>query len=270
VAGVHAYFYTDPACPWSWSLQPLLRRFAVEFDGAFELRPVMGGLARQFGDPLELVGEWLGAAAASGMPVDPRLWLESPPTSSYPACLAVEAAGEQGRDRQAAYLRAVREGLACGRRKLDGADALADVALGVPGLDVARFRIDLGSNAILELLAADLERAAAAGRRAGDERRVRLPSLEFSDAHGEMHGVYGPQPYDAYRRAAQAAGAVPADRPPPSVEEALRRFGTLATAEVAAACDLPGPRAAAELWRLAAEWRVRFERRMTGELWSLA
>ena len=57
-----------------------------------------------------------------------------------------------------------------------------------------------------------------------------------------------------------------ADRP--GVEEALRRFGTLATAEVAAVCDLPGPRAAAELWRLAGEWRVRSERRLTGELWS--
>jgi putative protein-disulfide isomerase len=270
VAGVHVYFYTDPACPWSWSLQPLLRRLDVEFDDAVEVRPVMGGLAREFGDPLELVGEWLEAGDVSGMPVDPRLWLESPLSSSYPACLAVEAAGEQGADRQAAYLRAVRLGVACGRRKLDGADALADVAHGVQGLDVARFRIDLASNAIVELLADDLERAAQAGRRAGEEGRVPLPSLEFGDADGQLHGVYGPQPYDAYRRAAQAAGARPLDRPTPSVEEALRRFGTLASAEVAAACDLPGPRAAAELWRLAADWRVRFERRMTGELWSLA
>jgi predicted DsbA family dithiol-disulfide isomerase len=270
VAGIHAYFYTDPACPWSWSLQPALRRLTVEFDGAFELRPVMGGLAREFGEPLDLVREWLDAGDAGGMPVDPRLWLESPPTSSFPACLAVEAAGEQGRDHQAGYLRAVRQGLACGRRKLDGADALADVALAVPGLDVARFRIDLGSNAIVELLAADLERADEAGRRAGADGRVQRPSLEFSGADGVVHGVYGPQAYDAYRRAAVAAGAVPANPPPPSVEEALRRFGTLATAEVAAACDLPGPRAAAELWRLAGEWRVRFERRLTGELWSLA
>jgi putative protein-disulfide isomerase len=270
VAGVYAYFYTDPACPWSWALQPVLRRLAVEFEGDFELRPVMGGLAREFGDPLALAREWLDAGAAGGMPVDPRLWLESPPASSFPACLAVEAAGEQGRDRQARYLRAVREGLACGRRKLDGADALADVALAVPGLDVSRFRVDLGSNAIVELLAADLERASEAGRRAGEDGRVQLPSLEFSGIGGGVHGVYGPQAYDAYRRAAQAAGAEPADRPAPSVEEALARFGALATAEVAAACDLPGPRAAAELWRLAADWRVRFDRRLTGELWSLA
>ena len=52
--------------------------------------------------------------------------------------------------------------------------------------------------------------------------------------------------------------------------DALRRFGTMATPEVAVVCDLPGPRAPAELWRLALEWRVRPERLGTGYLWSLA
>jgi hypothetical protein len=54
------------------------------------------------------------------------------------------------------------------------------------------------------------------------------------------------------------------------VLDALRRFGAMATAEVAAVCELPGPRAPAELWRLAAEWQVRPVRVVTGELWELA
>ena len=58
--------------------------------------------------------------------------------------------------------------------------------------------------------------------------------------------------------------------PRPDALEALRIHGRLATAEVAAVCDLPGPRAAAELWRLATEWRVRPTRFLTGELWELA
>jgi predicted DsbA family dithiol-disulfide isomerase len=28
---VHAYYYTDPACPWSWALEPTLRKLAVEW-----------------------------------------------------------------------------------------------------------------------------------------------------------------------------------------------------------------------------------------------
>jgi hypothetical protein len=39
---------------------------------------------------------------------------------------------------------------------------------------------------------------------------------------------------------------------------------------VEAVCDLPGPRANAELWRLAAEWRVRPLRVLTGTLWEIA
>jgi hypothetical protein len=35
-------------------------------------------------------------------------------------------------------------------------------------------------------------------------------------------------------------------------------------------CDLPGPRAPAELWRRALDWRVKAERLGTGYLWSLA
>lgn len=67
-----------------------------------------------------------------------------------------------------------------------------------------------------------------------------------------------------------AAGAEPTGAPPPSVEDALRRFGTMATPEVTAVCELPGPRAPAELWRLATEWRVTAERAGSGELWALA
>jgi hypothetical protein len=44
----------------------------------------------------------------------------------------------------------------------------------------------------------------------------------------------------------------------------------MAAAEVAAVCDLPGPAASAELWRLAAEWKVKPERLGSGELWTLA
>jgi hypothetical protein len=76
--------------------------------------------------------------------------------------------------------------------------------------------------------------------------------------------------YDELRAAAERAGAVPAGDRAPSVVDALRRFGTMATAEVAAVCELPGPRAPAELWRLASEWKVRPVRVVTGELWELA
>jgi hypothetical protein len=44
----------------------------------------------------------------------------------------------------------------------------------------------------------------------------------------------------------------------------------MTTAEVAAVCDLPGPRAPAELWRLALEWRVRPTPPRRRGFWSAA
>src|SRR4051794_3744964 len=93
-----AWIYTDPACPWSWAAEPARLRFEARFGGELRIRLVMGGLAREFKRPVETMRHWIDAAAASGMPVDPRLWLDAPPRSSYPACIAVKAAAEQGLD----------------------------------------------------------------------------------------------------------------------------------------------------------------------------
>ncbi len=254
-------YFTDPACPSSWAAEPALRRLEAEFGEQVRITYVMGGLARQFKRPVETMRHWIDAAASSGMPNDPRIWLDAPPASSYPACLAVKAAAEQGLE--APYLRRVREGLACEGRKLDNPDALQAVARDVPGLDLQRFGVDLRSNAVVEAFGADLERTRSEAPEHHNERgRLPFPSFVLADGRG----VFDSPDVDALRRLALDAGAEP--RPLPDAEAALRRFGRMATPEVAAVCDLPGPRAPAELWRLALEWRARREPYVSGELWS--
>jgi predicted DsbA family dithiol-disulfide isomerase len=264
VGAVHVTYYTDPACPWSWAAEPAVRRLLVEFGDDISFTYVMGGLAREFRTPIATMRHVLDAADASGMPTDPRLWLDAPPVSSYPACQAVKAAAEQGLD--AAYLRVVREGLMVDRLKLDSTAALTDAARRVPGLDVERFAIDLGSAGIVEAFGADMERAQAAAP--DGERRVPFPSFAMRGEAGEVHWLYDSTDPAELRRVALAAGA--ASQGLPSVADAVRRFGRIATPEVAAVCDRPGPLAAAELWRLAAEWKLRPERALTGELWAPA
>jgi putative protein-disulfide isomerase len=270
LAVVHTYYYTDPACPWSWALEPVIRKLVCEFGDSLAVTYVMAGMAREFGDAAPIAAELLDAADRSGMPVDARLWLRDGPRSSYPACIAVKAAGEQGDP--GPYLRRLREGLLCRRRKLDGAEALIDEARAIPGLDVARFRVDLGSHAILEAFGADLDRARAVPpeHRAEGAERVKLPSLEFRGTDGAVHGVYGFADYDTLKAEALAAGAEQTSDTAPPIERALRHYGTMATPELAAVCELPGPRAPEALWRLAAEWRIRAERVGSGELWALA
>ena len=110
---VNVRYYTDPACPYSWGAEPQLRRLMWEFGDGLRFSWVMGGLARAYGadyrdtesgvgsgtDPFaDLMAQWLGTAADSGMPVDARLWSGNPIASTYPACQAVKAAAEQGPD----------------------------------------------------------------------------------------------------------------------------------------------------------------------------
>jgi putative protein-disulfide isomerase len=259
----------------------------VEFGDDLEWTFVMGGLAREYGadagwgpggGKAGMAGHWLEATEESGMPTDPLAWSEAPLSSTYPACLAVKAAQEQGRAAAYRYLRALREGIVCRRRKLDTTEALVEQARSA-GLDAERFRVDLGSHAIVEAFGADLEEsrdvpdvAREVGKvrcsKAVGEERVPFPTLRF-DGGGDPRWTCGMRPLDYVRDAALAAGAQPTGEPRPTVLEAVQRFGTIAPAEVAAVCDLPLPRAEAELAQLALDWRIKPIPVLAGKLWEM-
>jgi putative protein-disulfide isomerase len=239
----------------------------VEFGEGLSWTFVMGGLARDYTSGHREAQVWMDAADEGRMPVDPRIWWEGPIKSTYPACMAVKAAAEQAEDGGYGYLRRLREGLMCFRRKLDTTEALVEEARGAK-LNVERFRVDLGSHAIVEAFGEDLEetRTTSVDGREG----VPLPSVVFVGEDGSRHGVYGFNPYEPYAAAAEAAGAARTGDEPLGIVDALRRFGRMATREIEAVCGLPEPRAQAELWRMASEWQVKPVRVLTGQLWELA
>jgi predicted DsbA family dithiol-disulfide isomerase len=283
---VEVDYHTDPACPWSWAAEARIRALMLDFED-LEWRLVMGGLAREVAPGVSpraslppevrvrLVEEWLRVSAETAAPLDPLTWAEGGIRTTYPACMAVRAAVEQGVEAGFAYLRRVREGIMCERLKLDHAEALVESARQA-GLDVERFGFGLRSHAITEAFGADLETTAALAAEQGDRPPhssegaggAALPTAVFrGDAHREI--VSGLQPVEAYRQAAEACGARRSGSRP-GVEDVVRRFGRVTSAEVESLCDLPGPRAHAELWRLAEAWRLRPMRVLTGWLWEAA
>lgn len=250
---VHVAYFTDPLCPWSWGAEPQLRRLEVEFSGHVRITYLMAGMSREI-DAAAKVRSTLDVVAKTGMPADPRIWLDHPPTSSYPSCVAVKAAAEQELD--GPYLRRLREGAMLRRERIDHAGAFLTAARDVAGLDLARFEADLASDATGSRFAADRENAVAT---CGDHR----PSLPAFTVDGGT--AIGPE---ELRAAVLAAGGQPGPLPDPV--DAVRGFGAIATAEVAAVCDLPATQARVELWRAAADGRVRPVELPFGELWEAA
>jgi predicted DsbA family dithiol-disulfide isomerase len=250
----------------------------TEFGESLRWRWVMAGLTRDLAPGAEAraagIEEWLRVSEATAAPLDPLLWRDGPLRTTYPACMAVKAAQEQAADGGYAYLRRLREGIMCERRRLDGAEALVEEARRA-GLDVEQFRVGLGSHAITEAFGADIEATAALAGEARDEsgrssqgrEGVPLPTAVF-EGNGGRRVVSGAVGYDVLRDAAVSCGAAPAGNGRVSVEQALARFGRLTTREVETLCDLPGPRAGAELWGLAQAWKVRAVPVLTGELWE--
>jgi predicted DsbA family dithiol-disulfide isomerase len=249
--GVPVHYFTDPACPLSWGNEPDVRRLMVEFGDSLDWRLVMGGLARDYkGHEKGALVRWVEDAADIDMPIDPLLWKESPISSTYPACIAVKAAGEQGVEAQVRYLRVLREGLMCFRRKLDSLEPLVEEARRA-GLDVERFRIDAGSHALVEAFGADLELTRAVPEGSPRDDRVPFPTLRIAD-----RWFFGRHDYGDLAAAAEAAGASRAAAPI-SLDAAFQRFERLTAKEVEVLCGLAGPLAWAELWRRATEWLVR-------------
>jgi predicted DsbA family dithiol-disulfide isomerase len=289
---VEVRYFSDPACTWSWAAEPALRRIIFEFDGELKFSWAMGGLARRFGAAYrdseaaigtgpdcfaDLMSHWLNVAGQTGMPCDPRLWTEAPLSGTFPACIAVEAAAEQGWEPAYRYLRRLREGILCGRRKLDERAALVDEA-GPAGLDVGAFEEALDSDRPAAAFAAHMEEAREVSPEARDSgktsvteghERLSFPSAIFIGADGERHGVWGFQPVEAYREAALAAGVRQINTGPLPILDAAARFGRLAVPEAELLAQTGSIETQAELWRLAATGELEPVSALTGTLWQL-
>jgi predicted DsbA family dithiol-disulfide isomerase len=290
---VEVRYYSDPACTWSWAAEPALRRIMFEFDGELAFAWAMGGLARHFGSSYrdseagvgdgpdcfaDLMSHWLNVAGQTGMPCDPRLWTEAPISGTFPACVAVEAASEQGWEAGYRYLRRMREGLLCFRRKLDELPTLVDEA-GPAGLDVDSFKAALYSEVPTEAFEEHLKEVREVPQEARDQgktsvteghERLSFPSAIFIGEDGVRHGVYGFQPVEAYREAALAAGATRVNDGDLTPLEAASRFGRLAAPELDLLAGTQPIATRAELWRLAAEGHLHPVPALTGTLWELA
>lgn len=251
-AAIVVVYYTDPLCSWSWGFEPQLRRLRYEFGGRLAWRTRMGGLIpdwTSFSDPLNGVSRplqmgplWYEIRHLTGQSLDDRLWLEAPPASSFPACLAVKTAQLQSAEAGDRVLRRLREGAMMERRNVAERGVLLALARGVaeatPGLlDVGRFEDDFKGDAAAAAFREDLREARYLGL-------TRFPALMLcrADGTGRTLLLVGYRPYDALRRAlAHLVPELQPERQAPCPGAYAAFWGGATEREVAEALDHDGP-----------------------------
>jgi predicted DsbA family dithiol-disulfide isomerase len=248
--------YTDPACPFAFSAEPVRRRLRWLFGAGLAWRPRMIVLTLEDGEADKLAEGAPGLQRRYGMPITAGPYPRA--ASSEPACRAVVAARRHAPTSAEALLRALRVRTMAGGL-LDDPGLIAGAAMDA-GLDPERLRhwcAEPGSEAEL---AADIAaaRAPSAAARALDhklggpehERRYSAPSYELRRSDGTGSAcVPGFNPAEVYETViANLAPELTRAAPPDSVAELLAwASAPLATAEVLAIMDRDAVTVRAEL-----------------------
>ena len=253
--------YTDCVCSTAWGAEPLLRRLEWRHGHRLRWRKVMGGLVgnaatgKDAWDRISaaepMAAYWRRVWRLTGMPYpNPmRMMLQS----TDPAGLAVKAAERQGDAVAHAVLRRLREQIfvfGIGPQTPDEFDA---AAVGIAGLDHARWRADQALPEVAAAYQADWRETRAPNdyvralkhdspmngelKHSEGHDRYALPTLIFRGPGGEQTAA-GWVPYEDYEAALEAAlpGATSDPRPDPTPEQAFARWGMLAAQELSFLC----------------------------------
>jgi predicted DsbA family dithiol-disulfide isomerase len=163
-------YYTDPLCCWSWAFEPQWRRLCYEFGDCIAYEYRMGGLISNWNNyndvvnsisrPLQMGPLWMQAHHVSGMPMQDRIWMNDPPQSSYPACVAVKCAALQSAIAEEKYLRYAREAAMIHGRNIARQNVLFEIAEQLAdeiNFDVHQFKEDYTTGAGIENFKNDMQ-----------------------------------------------------------------------------------------------------------------
>jgi len=92
--------------------------------------------------PSQMGPEWMTAAHLSSVPINSRIWITDPPSSSFPACIAFKCVQLQSESMGIAYLQLLREAVMLDGKNIAKAAILIDLA-GILRLLFADFNLNV-------------------------------------------------------------------------------------------------------------------------------
>lgn len=135
---------------------------------------------------------WMHAKQLSGMPFEQNIWMTDPPSSSYPACIAVKAAALQSLHFEDIYLRKLREAVMMRGENISKREVILYLAEKLGRDDkkfsFEKFQYDLQNDEVLEIFQKDLQEVKY-------HNINRFPSLVIKNSQSRAIIISGYRPY---------------------------------------------------------------------------
>lgn len=144
--------------------------------------------------PLQMGPVWMHASEVTRVKMRYDIWHLDPPSSSYPACIAVKTAGLQSDKAAEQYLFEMRRCMMEEALNISRAEILLSIAETVPGMDAKRFARDWNAGLGKQPFREDLKKARFHGI-------GRFPSLTFLDGAGKGSMIVGYRPFEVLEQA---------------------------------------------------------------------
>lgn len=166
-------YFTDPLCSWSWAFEPHWRKFINEHKHLVNWKYRMGGMIKDwksYNDPFNDVSRpaqmgplWLQVKHATGIEINPQIWIEDPPVSSIPSCMAVKCAEMQSAAAGDLMLTLLRKAVMVEGRNIAKTETIFELAQQAGNkyklLDYTTFISNWGSKALKTLIKEDFQKA---------------------------------------------------------------------------------------------------------------
>ena len=171
------YYVHDPMCSWCWGFSPTLEQLKELLPESVDLKYLLGGLAVDSAEPMPtdmqtfLQQTWRNIEQQiPGTVFNFDFWTQCQPRrSTYPACRAVIAAENQGKEKSLVMIEAIQRAYYTKVQNPSDDQTLIGLATEM-GLDAEQFRTDLNSAETQQ----DLQQQITTSRQLGAES---FPSL---------------------------------------------------------------------------------------------
>ncbi len=197
---IDVYYFTDPLCSHCWALDTALTKFKLEYKEYINVHTVMGAMVEDGNHYSDLNGpeakeqasHWEQVGKFYRLPVNGKIWMKDPITSSFPSSIAYLLIKRQDENLATKFLRMVREGAFVFEKNIAKKDVLYQMAdsLGIDRKLIDRSFTEEGKQVLYENLQPMIDLGVTG-----------FPTVIMINNRNEGIKIVGARTTDTYRRA---------------------------------------------------------------------